>query len=95
MNGRYRVIDETNFDVLGTFDSRGEAVEFLAALLTSNDEDYLDELTIASDEGPVLYGDSLREALRNRDATRERVASSGRGSESYGGAKLRRQRRRI
>ena len=76
MNGRYRVIDEVSFNLLGTFDSRGDAVDYVAALLAANDDDYLDELTIASDEGTPLTGNSLQNALRNRAAARERVGAS-------------------
>ena len=75
MNRRYRVIDETNYSVLGTFDSRGEAVDFVAAAMAVNTDDFLDELTISNDTGPLLYGDSLREALRRREVARERVVS--------------------
>ncbi len=62
----YRIIDETNFNVLGTFTSRGEAVDFVASLLSVNDGEYLDELPIADDAGPVLFSESLRGALRDR-----------------------------
>lgn len=68
MNGRYRVIDETNFNVLGTFESQERAVDYVSALLAVNDDEYLNELTIASDEGAPLAGDTLRETLRTRAA---------------------------
>jgi hypothetical protein len=82
MNGRHRVIDEVNFNLLGTFDSRGDAIDYVAALLTVNDDSYLDELTITSDEGTPLTGESLRTALQRRAAARERVGASG-GGGSY------------
>ena len=75
MGGRFHVIDEISKSILGTFDSRGEAVELVASLLSVNDGDFLDDLTIANDAGPLLYGDSLRDALRRREEARERVAS--------------------
>ena len=86
MNGRHRIIDEVNYNVLGTFDSLEEAVDTVASLLSVNDDDFLDELTISNDDGPLLHGDSLRDALRNRDAARERVETRGRSSRggSYG-----------
>jgi hypothetical protein len=77
MNGQYRVIDETNYSVLETFGSRGEAIDFVAALRSVNDDDYLDELTIANETRPVLHGDSLREALRRRDEARLRNSRDG------------------
>lgn len=77
MNGRYRVIDEVNFNVLGTFDSCEAAVNFVAALLSVNVEDYLDELTIANDQGERLTGDSLRNALVNRVAHEQVVEQRG------------------
>ncbi len=76
MNGCYRVIDETNFNVLGTFASQEEAVDYVATLLSVNDSGYLDELTIANDDGPLLFADSLREAVRDREASRDRAAAS-------------------
>jgi len=85
MNGCYRVIDETNFNVLGTFASQEEAVDYVAALLSVNDSGYLDELTIANDDGPLLFADSLGDALRNREAARSRTAASGRSNEGHGG----------
>lgn len=84
MDGRYRVIDEVSLSILGVFDSRGDAVDFVAALLTVNDDDFLDELTIANDAGPLFYGDSLRDALREGEASRERAAS-GRSNAGNGG----------
>ncbi len=68
---RYRVIDETQFNILGTFESREVAVDYVAALLAINDEDYLDMLTVAHDEEPPLAGDALREALRNQPTLRQ------------------------
>jgi hypothetical protein len=44
-----------------------------------NDDDFLDELTISNDDGPLLYGDSLRAALRKRETARKSAASSARG----------------
>lgn len=85
MNGRFRVIDEVNFNVLGSFDSRGDAVDFVATLLDVNDDDYRDELTIAGDENTPLTGHTLRDALQSRAATRERVGASGRGNATGGG----------
>src|SRR5680860_135075 len=85
MNGRYWIIDEINFNVLGTFDSRGDAVDYVAALLTVNDDEYLDELTVTSDQGAPLTGDVLRAALRNRAMARERVESAGGGNAGHGG----------
>ncbi len=79
MSDRYWLIDETSYNVLGTFASRGQAVDYVAALLSVNDEDFLDELTISDAAGPLLHGDSLRAALRNRAAARARVASAARG----------------
>jgi hypothetical protein len=76
MSGRYRVIDEVNFNVLGTFDSRGSALDYVAALLGVNDDEYLDELTIVSDAGTPVTGNSLRNALKSRAAARERVGAS-------------------
>ena len=67
MNHPYRLIDETNYSILGRFASRGEAVDFVASLLSVNDDDYLDELTIADESGPVLFGESLRDELRGLD----------------------------
>jgi hypothetical protein len=85
MSGHYRVIDEVNFNVLGTFDSRGSALDYVAALLSVNDDEYLHELTVVSDQGTPLTGDSLRIALQNRAAARERVgASAGGGSHDSG-----------
>ena len=84
MSGRYWIIDETNYNVLGTFPTRGQAVDYVAALLSVNDDDFLDELTISNDAGPLLYGDSLRDALRHREAARKRAASSARGNGSNG-----------
>ena len=75
MSGHYRVIDEVNFNVLGTFDSRGGALDYVAALLSVNDDQYLDELTIVCDGGTPLTGNSLRSALQNRAAARERVGA--------------------
>jgi hypothetical protein len=82
MSGRYSIIDETSYNVLGMFSTRGQAVDYVAALLSVNDDDFLDELTISNDAGPLLYGDTLRAALRNREAARKRVASSTRGNGS-------------
>lgn len=84
MDGRYRVIDEVSLSILASFDSQEEAVDFVAALLSVNDDDFQDELTIGNDAGPLLFGDSLRAALRNREAARERIASSARGTASHG-----------
>ena len=86
MNSCYRVFDETNFNVLGTFTSQEDAIDFVAALLSVNDGGYLDELTIADDAGPVLFGDSLAGALRNREAIREGAAASERSNEGHGGS---------
>jgi len=80
MIGRFRVIDEVSFSALGTFDSRGDAIDFVATLLDVNDDDYLDELTIASDENAPLTGHALRAALQSRAASRERIAPTGRGN---------------
>ncbi len=80
MSGSYWIIDETSYNVLGTFPTRGQAVDYVAALLSVNDDDFLDELTISNDAGPLLYGDTLRDALRNREAARKRAASSARGN---------------
>ena len=89
MNGRYRIIDEVNFNLLGTFDSWGDALDCVAALLTVNDDDYLDELTIASDEGTQLTGDSLRAALENQVRARKRAeAAVGGGSNDSGDSGL-------
>ena len=82
MSGRYWIIDETSYNVLDTFITRGQAVDYVAALLSVNDDDFLDELTISNDAGPLLYGDSLRDALHNREAARKRIASSTRGNGS-------------
>jgi hypothetical protein len=82
MDGRYWVIDEVSLSILGTFNTRGEAVDSVAALVAVNDDDFLDELTISNDAGPLLYGDTLRNALRNREAARKRIASSARGNGS-------------
>jgi hypothetical protein len=71
MDRRYQVIDEVSLGVLGTFDSLEAAVDSVAALRSANDDSFLDELTIANDIGPMLHGDSLRDALRLRDAARE------------------------
>jgi hypothetical protein len=85
MNGRYRVIDEVSFNLLGTFGSRGDAIDYVAALLAVNDDAYLDELTIASDEGTPLTGNSLRNALRNRAAARERAGATTGGKADHDG----------
>jgi hypothetical protein len=84
MNRRIRVIDEANYSVLGTFDSEDEAIDFVATLLSVNDEDYLDELTIADETRTVLFGDSLRDALRRRKEASEREAQR-RNSGGQGG----------
>jgi hypothetical protein len=85
MNRRFRVIDEASFNLLGTFESRGDAIDYVATLLTVNDDDYLDELTITSDEGTPLTGNALRAALRNPAAARKRVgASTSSGSQDSG-----------
>ena len=84
MGGRYHVIDEVSKSILGTFDSRGEAVDFVAAAMAVNADDFLDELTISNDTSPLLYGDSLRDALRHRAEARQRVAS-GRPNSGYSG----------
>ncbi len=86
MNGCYRVIDETNFNVLGTFTSQEEAIDFVAALLSVNDGGYRDDLTIANDDGPLLFGDSLADALRNSEAARSRTAASRQSNEGDGGS---------
>ena len=89
MNGRYRIIDESNFNVLGNFDSFEAAVDFVATLVSVDDE-YLDDLTIASDRTPILYGDELRNALRERHQAQARSkavvssASFGSGDCGYG-----------
>jgi hypothetical protein len=70
MDGRYQLIDEVSLSVLGTFKTQKEAVDSVAELLSVNDDDFLDELTIANDDGPLLYGESLRDALRDREAVR-------------------------
>ena len=85
MNGCYRVIDETNFNVLGTFTSQEDAIDYAAALLSVNEGDYLDELTIANDDGPLLFGDSMAGALRNRETAHSRTVASGRSNEGHGG----------
>ena len=84
MSNAYRIIDETSYSVLGGVPTRGQAVDFIAALLSVNDDDFLDELTISNDDGPLLYGDSLRDALRKREAARKRTASSARGDGANG-----------
>lgn len=80
MNGRYRVIDEVSFNILGTFDSQEGAIDFVAALLSANDDDYLDELTIACDDQPLFSGVSLRDALKHRAVARDRVGTPVRGA---------------
>jgi hypothetical protein len=87
MNRRYRLIDEGNYNLLGTFASRGEALDCVAALLAVNTEDFLEELTIADERGPLLSGDALRVALERRAQARTRIsASSGGGSNGAGGS---------
>lgn len=85
MGGRYHVIDEVSKSILGTFESRGEAVDFVAAAMSANAGDFLDELTVSNDTGPLLYGDTLRDALRHRAEARERAAAgrSNSGSSGY------------
>jgi hypothetical protein len=84
MSNTYWIIDETSYNVLGMFPTRGQAVDYVAALLSVNDDDFLDELTISNEAGPLLTGDSLRDALRHREAARKRAASSARGNGSNG-----------
>ena len=86
MDGRYRVIDEVSKSVLGAFASRGEAVDFVAVAMSVNADDFLEELTVSNDAGPLLYGESLREALRCREEARARVASrrANPGDSGYG-----------
>ena len=82
MSGRYWIVDETSCNILGTLPTRGQAVDYVAALLSVNDDDFLEELTISNDAGPLLYGDSLHNAPRQREAARKHVASSTRGNSS-------------
>jgi hypothetical protein len=74
MNGRYQVIDEVSLSILGTFESQDAATEFVATVMLVNDDEFLDELTIADSTGPILFGDALRDTLRRRVEARERVA---------------------
>jgi hypothetical protein len=85
MNSPFQVIDEVSFNVLGTFPSREAAIDFVATLLTVNTDEFLDELSISDDECPPLTGDALRNALKQRAATRKRgVSPTGGGSHSSG-----------
>jgi hypothetical protein len=84
MTGHHQVIDEISYNVLGSFDSQEEALDFVATLMIANDESFLDELTIASAEYTRLTGDTLREALHRRTVARERVGPSSRGHSSGG-----------
>ena len=86
MNDRYRLIDEGNYNLLGTFASRDEALDCVASLLAVNTVDYLKELTIADERGPLLSGDALRIALERRAQARVRVGSSSRGGSSRAGS---------
>jgi hypothetical protein len=79
LNGRYRIIDEVSFNVLGTFTSLEAVLDFVATLLTANADDFLDELSISHDEGMPFTGDVLRAALSRRSASREHVAAPSRG----------------
>ena len=84
-NDHFQVIDEVSFNVLGTFTSQEAAIDFVATLLTANTDDFLDELSISGDKGAPLTGDSLRDAVKRRTATRQPVAtSSGGGSNTPG-----------
>lgn len=80
MGTRYWVIDEVSLSMLGSFETQEEAVDFVAKLLTVNDDEFLEELTISNDQGPMFSGDSLRSALRDRAAERDRLVTSGRAS---------------
>ena len=84
MNGRYQVIDEVSLSILGSFDSQEEAVDSVAALLSVNDDDFLDELTISNDAGPSLYGDALRDALRTRELAHTEIQSCSRNGGDNG-----------
>lgn len=88
MSGKYRIIDESNFNELGVFDSVESAVDYVATLLTVNDEEYLEDLTIGAAEGPILYGEALRRALQDRGSVRQRpkvtAASGSYGAEDSG-----------
>jgi hypothetical protein len=66
MSGSHRVIGETQFNVLGTFEPRQGAVAFVAAMLAVKDEDYLAVLTVTHDEDASHTGDSLRETLQEQ-----------------------------
>jgi hypothetical protein len=79
VNDRFHVIDEVSFNELGMFPSREAALDFVAALLTVNTDDFLDELSISGDGDSPLTGDALRDALDQRTATRERVAAPAEG----------------
>jgi hypothetical protein len=63
---------------------RHQVIDFVAPLLSVNDESYLGELTIASDAGMQLTGDTLRKAVQHRAAARRRVVSLGRGHSNGG-----------
>lgn len=81
MSGRYHVIDEPSLSVIGSFDSQDAALGYVETLLAVNSDDFLDELTVSDDTGPVLSGDDLRQALQRRAKGQAR---GGSGSEGLG-----------
>lgn len=81
MNSRYHVIDEPSLSVMGSFDSQDAALGYVETLLSVNSDDFLDELTVSDDTGPVLSGDDLRQALQRRSKGQAR---GGGGSEGLG-----------
>lgn len=84
MDGRHFVIYEPNLSDLGVFDSRDDALTYVEALLAVNTDDFLDDLTVSDESGPVLYEESLRQELQHRAARRESVGSRGGSSEGLG-----------
>lgn len=85
VNGRYHVIDEPSLSVMAAFDSQDAALEYVETLLSVNSDDFLDEITVSNDTGPVFYGDLLRQELNRRVKDRERIGSRGGGrSEGLG-----------
>lgn len=79
MNSRYHVIDEPSLSVLGSFYSQDAALEYVETLLSVNSDEFLDELTLSDDTGPVFSGDALRQELQRRAKGRRRGGSGSEG----------------
>lgn len=76
MSGKFLVFDESIFKLMGSYETEGAALDYVAALIRANSEDYADELIIVRDDADALGGDELLKALHGRQLEHERVAVS-------------------